>query len=99
MWSLKITRRLLILVTVLLFIFSSLAFAQDKRKGKRTVPRGRPVLWKNPGNIRSRDLFLGPGGAEMQPDTSSIRFLKEDKGGYSVKFRVKDGRGREWAAK
>jgi hypothetical protein len=99
MWSLKITRKLLVLVIVLLFTFSSLAFPQGKRKDKRAVPRGKPVLWKNPGNIRARDLFLGPGGAEMRPDASSIRFLKEDKGGYSVKFRVKDGRGREWVAK
>lgn len=92
-------RRLLALLIILLFTFSPVAFAQGKRKEKKTVPTGRPALWKNPGNIRSRDLFLGPGGAQMRPDTSSLTFLKEDKGGYSVKFRVRDGRGREWVAK
>ena len=84
---------------MLLLIFSSAAFAQGKRKEKKVVPRGRPVLWRNPGNIRDRDLFLGPGGAEMRPDTSTITFIKEEKGGYSPKFRVRDRAGREWMAK
>ena len=84
---------------MLLLIFSSAAFAQGKRKEKKVVPRGRPVLWRNPGNIRDRDLFLGPGGAQMRPDTSAITFIKEEKGGYSPKFRVRDRAGREWMAK
>ena len=91
--------RLFILPIILLFTFSSFTFAQDKRKEKKVVPRGRPVLWRNPGNIGSRNLFLGPGGAEMMPDTSKLTFIKEEKGGYSPKFRVRDGRGREWIAK
>lgn len=92
-------RKLLALLIILLFTFSPFAFAQSRRKEKKSVPSGRPVLWKNPGNIRSRNLFLGPGGNEMKPDTSSLTFLKEDKGGYSVKFRVRDGRGSKWVAK
>jgi hypothetical protein len=87
------------LLIILLFAFPHLAFAQSKRKDGKAEPRGRPVLWKNPGNIRSRNLFLGPGGSEMQPDTTSITFLKAEQGGYSPKFRVRDGRGREWVAK
>lgn len=90
---------LLILSCVLLFTFSSMAFGQGKRKGKKVVPTGKPVLWKDPGNIRARDLFLGPGGEAMRPDTSSVTFVKAESGGYSPKFRVKDGRGREWVAK
>jgi hypothetical protein len=93
------TRKSLALAIMLLLIFSSAAFAQGKRKEKKVVPRGRPVLWRNPGNIRDRDLFLGPGGAQMRPDTSAITFIKEEKGGYSPKFRVRDRAGREWMAK
>ncbi len=53
-----------------------------------------------PANIRSRDLFLGPGGEAMKPDLSRITFLEEDKGGYSgTKYRIRDGAGREWVAK
>jgi hypothetical protein len=92
-------RRLHVLLIILLFTFPAQTFAQSKRKDKKPEPVGRPVLWKNPGNLRSRDLFLGPGGREMQPDTSSVTFLKAEQGGYSPKFRVRDGRGREWVAK
>ncbi len=97
----KDSRSLLVIVAVvLLFIVSSTAFSQDKgEKKKKAVPTGTPVLWKNPTDIKSRDLFLGPGGAEMRPDTSEVTFLKVDEGGYSPKFRVRDASGREWVAK
>lgn len=73
---------------------------QDKRKKKKKpVLVGRPVLWRDPTDIKSRDLFLGPGGAELKPDTRSLTFIKAEKGGYSPKFRVRDARGREWVAK
>jgi hypothetical protein len=92
-------RKLLVLALILLLCFSSVAFAQGKGKERRVGPVGRPVIWKNPVNIRLRDLFLGPGGREMLPDTSTFTFIKEEKGGYSPKYRVRDGRGREWVAK
>ncbi|HKR13016.1 MAG TPA: hypothetical protein VJT15_13235 [Pyrinomonadaceae bacterium] len=72
--------------------------AQSKKK-KKQAPQGTPVLWERPANISSRDLFLGPGGAGMRPDLRRITFLKEEKGGYSKKYRVRDGSGREWVAK
>ena len=94
------TRRLLLLFPIiLLFSFSSIAVAQSRRKENKVVPRGRPVLWQNPSNLKSRDLFLGPGGAEMKPGTNNFIFIKEEKGGYSPKFRVRDAAGHEWVAK
>ncbi|HEX8000326.1 MAG TPA: hypothetical protein VF528_18220 [Pyrinomonadaceae bacterium] len=97
MFRTKDFRSLLVFTILLLFTVSDTTFAQGKKK--KDVPKGTPVLWKNPVDIRSRDLFLGPGGAEMRPDTSDVTFIKEDKGGYSPKFRVRDGSGREWVAK
>jgi hypothetical protein len=92
-------RRSLALTLILLISFSSsTVVAQDKKK-KKDVPQGTPVLWKNPADIRTRDLFLGPGGEAMKPDTSNLTFIKEEKGGYSPKFRVRDRSGREWVAK
>ena len=35
----------------------------------------------------------------MRPDLRRITFIKEEKGGYSKKYRVRDGSGREWVAK
>ena len=35
----------------------------------------------------------------MKPDLSSVTLIREEKGGYSTKYRVRDGSGREWVAK
>ncbi len=70
-----------------------------KQKKKKEVPQGTPVMWRRPADISARDLFLGPGGAGMRPDLRRITFLKEEKGGYSKKYRVRDGSGREWVVK
>ena len=58
----------------------------------------RPVLWERV-NVRNQDLFAGPGGESMRPDLSHITLVKEEKGGYSQKYRIKDGRGKTWVAK
>jgi hypothetical protein len=64
---------------LLLFLsLSSIAPAHAKRKEKKTGPVGRPVLWRVPDDLPARNLFLGAGGAEMRPDTSSLIFLKAD---------------------
>ena len=91
-----------LLVTLMLVLScSSVTLAQDKqdKKEKKQAPQGVPVLWREPTDIGSRDLLLGPGGASMKPDLSRVTFIKEEKGGYSKKYRVKDGRGRVWVAK
>lgn len=89
--------RLFVFVILLLL---PLSLVEAKQNKKKEVPRGVPVLWSSPGNITSRNLSLGPGGAAMQPDLRRITFLEEDKGGYSgTKYRIRDGAGREWVAK
>ena len=35
----------------------------------------------------------------MRPDLRRITFIKEEKGGYSKKYRVRDGSGQEWVVK
>ncbi len=56
-------------------------------------------MWTEPADIASRNLYYGPGGKEMMPDLSRVTFIEEEKGGYSTKYRVQDGRGRVWVAK
>jgi hypothetical protein len=92
-------RKAFALTFIMLCIFSPTTLVQSKRKDKKSVPSGRPVLWKTPANISSRNLYLGPGGTEMRPNTGNLTYLREDKSGTSPKFRVKDGLGREWVAK
>jgi hypothetical protein len=81
---------------VLLTTFSQ---TEAKTKQRKEIPHGTPILWKAPVDIRSRDLYLGPGGSRMRPDLRHIKFIKEEKGGYSKKFRISDAAGREWVAK
>ncbi|MDQ3804469.1 MAG: hypothetical protein M3416_11630 [Acidobacteriota bacterium] len=83
----------------ILALLSPAGLAQKKSEGGEEAPRGTPVLWRAPTDIASRDLFLGPGGAAGRPDLSRVTFLKEETGGFSTKYRVRDGSGREWVAK
>lgn len=58
----------------------------------------KPVLWRNPGDIRSRDLYYGPGSKALAP-VPPFRFLTEDRSGSSPKFEVRDARGVRWRVK
>jgi hypothetical protein len=78
---------------------SSHALAQDKPDKKKTKLSGTPVLWQEPDDIGSRNLLLGPGGVRMKPDLRRLTFIKEEKGGWSKKYRVRDASGRVWVAK
>jgi hypothetical protein len=90
--------RIAILVLVALLV-PSIETGLAKSNKKKETPTGTPVLWQKPTDISSRDLLLGPGGTSMRPDLRRITFLKEEKGGYSKKYRLRDGSGHEWVAK
>jgi hypothetical protein len=87
------------LAALLLFVFAaSPSYAAQKKSKKKPTPRGTPVLWRdtNPGKL---NLSAGPGGPGVRPATRRLTLIKEETGGYSKKFRVRDERGREWVAK
>jgi len=88
-----------LIVFALLLSLSSIETGLAKPKKKKEALTGTPILWERPNDIRSRDLFHGPGGTAMRPDLRRITFIKEEKGGYSKKYRVRDGAGREWVVK
>jgi hypothetical protein len=94
-------KRFYALVIILCFLISGFSpvLAQDTSDKNKPEPSGTPVLWRAPDDLPARDLFLGPGGEGMKPDLSKVTFIKDEKGGYSKKFRVRDGAGREWVAK
>jgi hypothetical protein len=96
----RVARSLLALAAVFILSLATPASAvQKEKKKKKVMPAGTPVLWTEPADIASRDLFLGPGGEASKPDLSRVTFVEEEKGGYSKKYRVKDGSGRVWVAK
>lgn len=83
--------------TICLIIFTLMVSTIFAQKNSKQL-KGKPVLWERV-NIKQRDLFLGPGGNAMRPDLRRITFIKKQKGGTSLKYRIKDGSGREWVAK
>lgn len=87
-------------LALLLLVFSVTSIDVGlARTKKKPVPSGTPVLWHKPVDIGVRDLYLGTGGPSMKPDLRRVTFLKEEKGGYSKKYRVRDASGQEWIAK
>jgi hypothetical protein len=61
-------------------------------------PDASAVLWREPRNITSRNLFYGPGGKRHQPH-GPFTFVKEDLAGSNPKFVVRDERGVKWKIK
>src|SRR5437764_318429 len=77
----------------LLAIVLSLPMAADESAGRQTV-----VLWRDPTDIASRNLFYGSGGEEHQPH-GPFTFVKEDLDGSNPKFVVLDRDGVKWKVK
>lgn len=82
---------------LLLLLVAAPALGQEKSdaasQGKHAA-----ILWKDPGDIRAKDLFNGPGGEKHRPELP-LKFLKEDNHGHNSKLDVEDARGKKWKAK
>lgn len=85
---------LTIVGTLVLAGFSTTTFAKRKSQHSKSVA----ILWRNPGNIRNRDLYYGPGSKALAP-LPPFRFVKEVKEGGMPKFDVEDARGVKWRVK
>lgn len=77
-----------------------------QNKGEKEKPRvvtgseGNPVLWTQPPDIESLDLFYGSGGSEGAPDpTGRFTYVGDDSKGTQKKIYVKDDKNREWTVK
>src|SRR6266516_4526505 len=90
---------LLVIVSVTL-LATLLAFGSPQKKDKKKqLPAGTPVLWREPTDIASRNLFRGPGGEAMKPDLSKVIFIRQEPTGHTTKYRVRDGQGHVWVVK
>ena len=90
-----------ILFVLLVPFFTVTVFGQKNKSTTRNVapPDAPAVLWREPTDIASRDLYLGQGGEAMKPDLSHITFVKDETVSHSKKYRVRDGSGNEWIVK
>jgi hypothetical protein len=91
-------------LTVITVLAGALLHAAPPAGADKTAHRedstknGIAVLWHEPADISSRNLFYGPGGAEHQPQ-APYKFVKEDLEGTTPKFVVTDGNGVKWKVK
>jgi hypothetical protein len=74
-------------------------YGAGARKDDGGIAAGGPAtLWSDPGDLRSRDLFYGPGGPQHEPN-GPYTFVKEDLDGTNPKFVVRDRDGMKWKVK
>lgn len=59
----------------------------------------KPVLWSDPSDLESRNLFDGPGGKQDAPQGSVFTYEQEDLNGTNPKFDVRDQDGVKWKVK
>ncbi|HTC86690.1 MAG TPA: hypothetical protein VK686_00260 [Bryobacteraceae bacterium] len=89
------------------WVFAALVGGPTAIAQKRYVAPGaageitHPVLtelWREPQDIRSENLFYGPGGKEHEPK-GPFTFMKEDLDGTNPKYDVRDEEGIKWKIK
>ena len=91
-------RAAILVISSLLFV----ACAQPVRiSGAPTAAADRLAeLWQMPDDIAGRNLYHGPGGAEMAPQTDApFTWIATDATGYSPGFDVRSADGRTWSVK
>ena len=83
----------------------SVAAAAGCAKAKRPAPQPsapvtNAVMWVEPADLATRDLFHGPWGKANAPDPADTFTLVEFKhSGVNMGMTVKDSRDREWSVK
>src|SRR5581483_380166 len=89
-------------VSAVLFLTLPLTIARTAERStahtEEPVNTGPAVLWRDPVDIGSRNLFDGPGGKAHEP-RGPFTFEKENMQGTSPKFDVIDQEGVRWGVK
>jgi hypothetical protein len=85
-------------VVAIVLLLPATVFAEKRGQQNKRVVGTQAVLWREPSDIRTRNLLLGPGGQALQP-SGPFRFIEEDRDGSSPKFVVEDRKGVRWKVK
>jgi len=95
-------RSILKAIVVAPFLILCFLVVGGESKVKPGVPKEAPksgaVLWRDPVDITSRNLFYGPGGEAHIPN-GTFTFESEDMSGTNPKFDVVDQDGVKWRVK
>lgn len=85
-------------ISLLVFVLPVSGAVKEKHGQVGGLATERAILWSNPADIESRDLFYGSGGSSHVP-RGPFTFVKEDMEGTNPKFVVKDPDGVKWKVK
>ena len=90
-----------LVLTAILLVSSAGACAKAKRPALQpSAPVPGAVLWVEPTDLATRDLFYGPWGKDSAPNPVDTFTLVETKHtGVNLGMTVKDSQGREWSVK
>ncbi len=99
----SLKKHMVLALLAALVLTGPVAGVVKKEHGKRagrgeTAGAVHAVLWRNPVDLESRNLFYGPGGESRQP-RAPFTFIKEDLDGSNPKFVVRDAAGVKWKVK
>jgi hypothetical protein len=97
----KLLPRLTLLIVLVIGGLPMAAPAKDKARPLAKEETGvseRGILWQDPVDIESRNLFYGPGGKDHEPG-GTFTFVAEDLEGTNPKFDVRDQDGVKWKVK
>ncbi len=98
----KIYRPVAILITVCCLSLPPAASPAKVKKGStetaEVTGQGPAELWRDPGDIASRNLYYGRGGKAHEPH-GTFTFDKEDMNGSNPKFDVTTSDGVKWKVK
>ena len=72
--------------------------AKVTKSTAETARRESAVLWRDPVDLSSRNLFYGPGGEKHQPH-GPFTFVEEDMNGTNPKYIVRDRDKVKWTVK
>ncbi len=75
--------------------------AKDEPDHDEPLPKAAihdPILWQDPGNIASLDMYNGRGGDKHTPKPP-FTFVSEDMNGTNPKFDARDADGTKWRVK
>jgi hypothetical protein len=83
---------------VVVSLFAVYTPAKADKGGLKSATKNTAVLWRDPLDIASRNLFYGLGGKAHEP-RGKFTFEKEDMNGTNPKFDVVDEDGVKWKVK
>jgi hypothetical protein len=81
-------------------VFFLLAHSSEGSKNPKEAIRaeGPPILWREPTDIATRNLYYGGGGKVHEPP-ATLTFIEEDTANASPKFEAVDDAGVHWKVK